>query len=529
MDFSNEDFDNDELEHYENKKPIYIDINLIGKITNSNIIENICLLEIELQDGKINFVNGIFCYIPSKEMKVFITNNHVIDQKYLDNKTEIKYIIENSNNIKEKRIMSLNKKRFITTNKELDVTIIEILDEDNINSFFEVDEKFIQNKELKNEEIFSLFILKEKEAQIFLGKILESSENFFAINANVDAIPSGAPIVTIDGMKIIGIHKGCSSTLDKNEKQNIGVILDKIIEIIPKSNCSLNTNVIKCIYYIDYKDTIKDVKIYDNSHNIGDKINNIIIYGDKDEDEKNKENIKNGKYRFNNKGKYLFCYHLDNTADDLSNMFYDCSSLAKVFISSFPENKITNLSHMFEGCETLTKIYFSFSFNTENVQDMSSMFKDCDSLKSINLSYFNTKNVDDMSNMFKSCCKLEQLDLSSFNTQNVESMSCMFDGCRKLKNINLSSFNTEKVKIMQNMFDDCRSLQKIDLSGFNIANVYTMNNMFKSCSSLKELDLSSFQKNKFAILMDMFADCPYLKLIQCNDEKIKEEFEKTKF
>ena len=29
MDFSNEDFDNDELEHYENKKPIYIDINLI--------------------------------------------------------------------------------------------------------------------------------------------------------------------------------------------------------------------------------------------------------------------------------------------------------------------------------------------------------------------------------------------------------------------------------------------------------------------------------------------------------------------
>ena len=79
------------------------------------------------------------------------------------------------------------------------------------------------------------------------------------------------------------------------------------------------------------------------------------------------------------------------------------------------------------------------------------------------------------------------------------------------------------------MFYDCRSLEKIDLSGFNIANVYTMNNMFKSCSSLKELDLSSFKKNKFAILMDMFADCPYLKLIQCNDEKIKEEFKKTKF
>ena len=102
MDFSNEDFDNDELEHYENKKPIYIDINLIGKITNSNIIEDICLLEIELQDGKINFANGIFCYIPSKEMKVFITNNHVIDQKYLDNKKEIKYIIEDSNNKRRK-------------------------------------------------------------------------------------------------------------------------------------------------------------------------------------------------------------------------------------------------------------------------------------------------------------------------------------------------------------------------------------------------------------------------------------------
>jgi len=301
--------DDDNLEHIRNKQPIFIDISLIEKIKTSNIIENICKLKIESQDGNIIFANGFFCYIPSKEMKVFITNNHVIDQNYLDNKSEIKFLIENNDNEKEEKTISLKTKRFITTNKDLDTTVIEILDEDNIKSFFEVDEIFFQNKDLKNEEIFSLFFQNGQKLKIFIGKILDSSGNFFKINARTDSIPSGSPLISVDGMKIIGLHKGFSNTLGDNQKYNLGVSLDKIIGIIPKSNYPFNTNVIKCIYYIDIRDSHKDIKVYDNSHNLEEKIKNVTIDGD----EKNKGNIKNGIYKFNRKGKYLFCYHFDNS------------------------------------------------------------------------------------------------------------------------------------------------------------------------------------------------------------------------
>jgi hypothetical protein len=291
----NSDLEYDEEENYSNKNYININISDIDKIITSNIIESICKLKIELQDGGLEFANGFFCYIPSKEMRVFITNNHVIDQNYLDNKTEIKCIIENNDNEKEEeRIISLKTKRFITTSKELDATIIEILDKDNIKSFFEVDEKFIQNKDLKGDNIISLFCQNEQKPDIFFGKILESSGNFFKINARIESIPPGSPIISLDGIKIIGLHKGCSSTLGKkqkqnlgkNQKQNLGVILDKIIRVIPNSNCSLNNNVIKCTYKINIKDINKDIIIYDNCHNIEDKKRILLLM-----ERKRKKNI----------------------------------------------------------------------------------------------------------------------------------------------------------------------------------------------------------------------------------------------
>ena len=65
-------------------------------------------------------------------------------------------------------------KRYIKSfiEKKLDITIIEILDEDNIKSFFEVDEKFIQNKDLKGENIFSFFSKRNKNLKYFLERYL---------------------------------------------------------------------------------------------------------------------------------------------------------------------------------------------------------------------------------------------------------------------------------------------------------------------------------------------------------------------
>lgn len=74
--------------------------------------------------------------------------------------------------------------------------------------------------------------------------------------------------------------------------------MNKIIESLPETfNCE-NMNIVKCLYEIKNEDVNKDVKIYDNRNNIEGSIKSVSIYKEYEE----KENIKNGTYRFK-KGK----------------------------------------------------------------------------------------------------------------------------------------------------------------------------------------------------------------------------------
>ena len=62
-----------------------------------------------------------------------------------------------------------------------------------------------------------------------------------------------------------------------------------------------------------------------------------------------------------------------------------------------------------------------------NVTNMSEMFYNCTSLISLDLSSFNTSLVNDMSHMFRNFTSLISLpDISKWNTSNVHNMSLMF-------------------------------------------------------------------------------------------------------
>ena len=88
-------------------------------------------------------------------MRVLITNYHVIDEEFLKNEKKlILYIVENE--IEKEKILDLKIKRTIVTSKSLDVTMIEILDEDLIDSYFEYDEDAVKDKEFLNEPVFNL-------------------------------------------------------------------------------------------------------------------------------------------------------------------------------------------------------------------------------------------------------------------------------------------------------------------------------------------------------------------------------------
>ena len=78
---------------------------------------------------------GFFCKIPLPNknfLLAFITNNHVINEKYLNEEKEIKIKMNDGHKTDIKTINI--KDRFIYTNKDYDITIIEIKDKKNDNS-----------------------------------------------------------------------------------------------------------------------------------------------------------------------------------------------------------------------------------------------------------------------------------------------------------------------------------------------------------------------------------------------------------
>ena len=63
------------------------------------------------------------------------------------------------------------------------------------------------------------------------------------------------------------------------------------------------------------------------------------------------------------------------------------------------------------------------------VEDMSKMFYKCSSLKSIDVSNWNVSNVENMDSMFCDCSSLKSIDVSKWDVSNVKNMMGMFNGC----------------------------------------------------------------------------------------------------
>ena len=189
-----------------------------------------------------------------------------------------------------------------------------------------------------------------------------------------------------------------------------------------------------------------------------------------------------------------------------------------VFDESFKDVRPTSCYQWFYSFSNLTTIEGIENLNTEEVTDMSEMFYNCSSLTSLDVSKFNTDKVKNMSYMFSVCPGLSYLDLSSFNTAEVENMSCMFSYCSGLSSLDVSKFNTDKVTDMSGMFWGCKKLTSLDLSSFNTAKVTYMGYMFYGCSSITSLDLSSFNTANVTNMSYMFNGCSGLTTIYVSDD-----------
>ena len=190
----------------------------------------ICQININNIHGSGFFLeiqNNLNLDIPFK--RALFTNYHVISEKLVidESNININFLGENkksiSINLKLEEIdlfslqnynneNNLNLTRKIFTDKFLDYTCIEILDNDNIInyiSFFHNNINQLKNKNYKedNENIFILYLSSQQEASFSLGKIIQIDNPLIYYTASTSQGSSGSPIFKRDNFGVIGIHK----------------------------------------------------------------------------------------------------------------------------------------------------------------------------------------------------------------------------------------------------------------------------------------------------------------------------------
>ena len=476
---NNNIFNNNNINIFNNNNNTPTNYKVKNQLLNGDTFIAQIKVETQIRNVK-NYTDaiGYLCNINTKNIKVLITYNKYVGLEFLNNMQKLIVYINN-----EEIEIDMNTNRYKYTNEQLDITMIEILDEDNINTFLEIDSD-IDSKNYINENIEAVYLQNWNSFCKANGKIIKKNNNNYI--CDIKSLNHG--IVLNKKSQLIGIIK------EKN--------INNSIEFIPMNIIINKINYIKCIYEIKRDMLGKEIQILNN------KEDKQYIYG---EQTLNREIINNIDVLINGEIKSNILTHKFNK-----------DGLLTIYVIS---NEIfTNTSYMFSGCSLLKEIDFS-SFNTEQVTKMNRMFSGCSSLKEIDLSSFNTAQVTDMSGLFSDCSSLIELNLSSLKTNQVKDMSRMFSGCSSLKRLNLSSFNTNQVIDMSYMFSECSSLESLNLSSFNTNQITNMSGMFSGCSSLRDLRLSSsFNANQGTDMSDIFSRCSSLKELNCIDSKIKKEF-----
>ena len=178
---------------------------------------------------------GFFTKIPYKNkfLPVLITNNHIIDKNALEtNKNIIIYL----NNDKIMKIIKIDNNRLRYTNKNLDVTIIEIKErEDNLNiKYIELEDEIIKyfkfkknddpnylNNLYNNNSIYLISYREDKHVVVSYGQPPYINNSEIRHKCNTKEGSSGSPILLINNQKLIGIHYGSS----KQYNYNYGTLL----------------------------------------------------------------------------------------------------------------------------------------------------------------------------------------------------------------------------------------------------------------------------------------------------------------
>ena len=188
-----------------------------------------CKIVSESENGEPLHGTGFFCKIPleGKIMKVLFTNNHILNKNSIKEGEIIKCRYKNE--IKKFEIK--NRKCF--TNEELDYTCIEILNEDKIEDFFEIENENSNNpKEYNGEDIALPQYPKGGPLKINAGCLVKIEGNQIFHKVTTINGSSGSPIVLLlRKFKIIGIHCLASEKIKINRGIKINYIINDMNKV----------------------------------------------------------------------------------------------------------------------------------------------------------------------------------------------------------------------------------------------------------------------------------------------------------
>ena len=441
----------------------------IGIEGTTKILEQMkyCICKLNGNDGSKG--TGFFCIIPFQKedskyttnIPFLITNQHVLSEEYIKEKKEI-YLTLNDDNIDKEIRITKQDKRLIYSNEEYDITMIEIIKDDKINHFLELDERLLtinSNKFYEKKSVYTLQYPGGDKASVSYGVIHNIDKHTLYNKCSTTNGSSGGPILNLNTNKVIGIHKEGS----ENFEFNLGTILNYPIRDFTNVK---KANEIKMKVKIEKEDLNKEIFFLENT----------------EDDHTFKNNHNKYLKELNNTNAELFI-------NDIPHEFKKSFIPRREGIYSIDlqlKTPITDCSFLFAKCSKTIEIDLS-SLDTSNVTDMRYMFYSCEKLSKINLFYLNTSNVTDMNRMFYNCSCLENIDLSFFETPKLTNLKYMFCNCEKLPYLNLQSFDTKNVNKMSNMFSNCRNLKVINLSSFEIGDITNLDNIFFNCVSLKEI------------------------------------------
>ena len=201
--------------------------------------KNIC--KIKCKCGE--YGTGFFCLIPFPDklnlLPVLITNNHILEENDITQGKIIEFSISNDKYFFRIVIDNLRKKY---TNKDYDVTFIEIYKNDglNINLFLDIDDMIYKDnsKELYNgKSVYLLHYPFGTNVEYSFGKITNIENNGIIKHlCQTQKGSSGSPILNYLNLKVMGIHSG----YEKGDNMNLGFFIKKPIKLFYYNFMSYN-------------------------------------------------------------------------------------------------------------------------------------------------------------------------------------------------------------------------------------------------------------------------------------------------